>query len=173
MLFCALTGHAAFERRSGEQIVAQFLRIASESAPDLRESGIPDDVCAVVERAMSRDPQDRQSAAALGEELQQIQARRGLPVDEMALRAVARSDQPEARAAPAANVRRPIGNLPLELTSFVGRRTELSEVKAMLSGSRLVTLAGIGGVGKTRLALRAATEAAAEFADGVWLVRVG
>src|SRR6201988_4976393 len=69
-LFCALTGHAAFERRSGEQVVAQFLRIATESAPDLREASIPDDVCAVIERAMSRDPHDRPSAAALGEELQ-------------------------------------------------------------------------------------------------------
>ena len=65
-LFAALTGHAAFERRSGEQMVAQFLRIASESAPDLRESGIPDDVCAVVEKAMARDPHDRPSARRTG-----------------------------------------------------------------------------------------------------------
>ena len=48
-LFCALTGHAAFERRSGEQVVTQFLRIATEAAPDLRGSGIPDDIAAVVE----------------------------------------------------------------------------------------------------------------------------
>jgi non-specific serine/threonine protein kinase len=57
-LFAALTGHAAFERRSGEQTGAQFLRIASELAPDLREAGIPDDISTVVERAMSRDPDD-------------------------------------------------------------------------------------------------------------------
>jgi serine/threonine-protein kinase PknK len=49
-LFCALTGHAAFERHSGEQVVAQFLRISRQQVPDLRESGIPDDVCAAVER---------------------------------------------------------------------------------------------------------------------------
>src|SRR5882762_757924 len=72
-LFAALTGHAAFERRSGEQMVAQFLRIASESAPDLRESGIPDVVSAIVERAMSRDPNDRPTALELGAELQQVQ----------------------------------------------------------------------------------------------------
>ncbi|MFE3060970.1 serine/threonine-protein kinase, partial [Nocardia sp. NPDC059236] len=54
-LFSALTGHAAFERRSGEQVVAQFLRITTEPLPDLREGGIPDDVRAVVEAAMSRD----------------------------------------------------------------------------------------------------------------------
>ena len=40
-LFCALTGHAAFERRTGEQVVAQFLRITSEPLPDLRNAGLP------------------------------------------------------------------------------------------------------------------------------------
>src|SRR5439155_305899 len=78
-LFCALTGHAAFERRSGEQVVTQFLRIATEAAPDLRGSGISDDIAAVVEGAMSRDPHDRPSPLALGEELQQAQARHDFP----------------------------------------------------------------------------------------------
>jgi non-specific serine/threonine protein kinase len=59
------------------------------------------------------------------------------------------------------------GNLPVELTSFVGRRGELAEVKRLLTGSRLVTLTGIGGVGKTRLALRAAAELRRAFRDGV------
>ena len=166
-LFAALTGHAAFERRSGEQIVAQFLRIASESAPDLRESGVPDDAASIVEEAMARDPQVRPSAAALGEELQRLQSRRGLPVDDMAMRTKGQS-----AVARAPGVRRP-GNLPLELTSFIGRQTELATVKHMLSSSRLVTLAGIGGVGKTRLALRVAVEAVMDFVDGVWLVELG
>jgi predicted ATPase len=64
------------------------------------------------------------------------------------------------------------GNLPAELTSFVGRRGELAEVKRLLAGSRLVTLTGIGGVGKTRLALRAAAGLRRAFADGVWLVQL-
>jgi serine/threonine-protein kinase PknK len=76
-LFCALTGHAAYERRSGEQVVAQFLRIATESAPDLRESGIPEDVSSVIEKAMSRDPNDRPTAIELGEELRRVQASHG------------------------------------------------------------------------------------------------
>ena len=45
-LFCAMTGHAAFERRSGEKVVAQFLRITSQPIPDLREQGLPSDVAA-------------------------------------------------------------------------------------------------------------------------------
>ncbi|WP_067862545.1 ATP-binding protein [Nocardia shimofusensis] len=63
-----------------------------------------------------------------------------------------------------------LGVLPLELTSFIDRRTELAEVKNMLASSRLVTLTGIGGVGKTRLALRAASAVRRDFTDGVWLV---
>ena len=58
-LFCALTGHAAFERRSGEKVVAQFLRITSEPIPDLREHELPADMAAIIERAMARDPVER------------------------------------------------------------------------------------------------------------------
>ena len=68
--------------------------------------------------------------------------------------------------------RRGVGNLPAELTSFVGRRDELAEVRRLLSGSRLVTLTGVGGVGKTRLALRAAAGLRRAFGDGVWLVQL-
>ncbi|WP_243981835.1 LuxR C-terminal-related transcriptional regulator [Streptomyces sp. NEAU-YJ-81] len=62
--------------------------------------------------------------------------------------------------------------LPAEVTSFVGRRHEAAEVKEMLSASRLVTLTGVGGVGKTRLALRVADEARRAFPDGVWLAEL-
>ncbi|MGW6374433.1 ATP-binding protein [Rhodococcus sp. NPDC055112] len=65
------------------------------------------------------------------------------------------------------------GNLPLELTSFVGRRHEVAEARRLLGNSRLVTLAGIGGVGKTRLALRVAGDSRRVFADGVWFVALG
>ena len=64
------------------------------------------------------------------------------------------------------------GNLPAELTSFVGRRGELAEVRRLLAGSHLVTLTGVGGVGKTRLALRAAAGLRRSFPGGVWLVRL-
>ena len=61
-------------------------------------------------------------------------------------------------------------NLPVELTSFVGRRREMGEVKRLLTTARLLTLTGSAGAGKTRLALRAAASVARCFADGVWLV---
>src|SRR5215472_16699900 len=63
-------------------------------------------------------------------------------------------------------------NLPAELTSFVGRRGELAEVRRLLAASRLVTLIGVGGVGKTRLALRAAAGLRRAFRDGVCLVQL-
>jgi predicted ATPase/DNA-binding CsgD family transcriptional regulator len=65
-----------------------------------------------------------------------------------------------------------VGNLPVDVTSFVGRRRELAEVRGLLSVSRLVTLTGMGGVGKTRLAMRAAAEMHRAFTDGVWLVEL-
>ncbi len=61
----------------------------------------------------------------------------------------------------------------MELTSFVGRKAELSEVRRALSASRLVTLSGIGGVGKTRLAISAAEAERRAYPDGVWLVELG
>ncbi|RZU49235.1 non-specific serine/threonine protein kinase [Krasilnikovia cinnamomea] len=65
-----------------------------------------------------------------------------------------------------------LGNLPAEVTSFVGRRAEVTLVRRMLSSSRLVTLTGAGGVGKTRLALRVGAEMRRAFPDGVWLVEL-
>ena len=61
-------------------------------------------------------------------------------------------------------------NLPVQLTSFVGRQTETNNLREALAGNRLVTLTGAGGSGKTRLAVHVAAEMAAEFNDGVWYV---
>jgi len=66
----------------------------------------------------------------------------------------------------------PGDNLPLQLTSFVGRGREMMEIETMLSGHRLLTLAGPGGSGKTRLALAVASHVVGRFEDGVWLVEL-
>jgi predicted ATPase len=66
----------------------------------------------------------------------------------------------------------PPHNLPLELTSFVGRDREVAEIKQLLSGRRLLTLCGLGGAGKTRLALAVAQDLVEEFEDGVWWVEL-
>ena len=75
--------------------------------------------------------------------------------------------KPLPRLAPAAaRGQRGGGQLPAETTGFVGRETELAKIAALLGTSRLVTITGIGGVGKTRVALRAARRAAARYPDG-------
>ncbi len=61
-------------------------------------------------------------------------------------------------------------NLPVQLTSFVGRQAELAEVRALLADNRLATLTGAGGAGKTRLAVQIAGQLAGEFAGGIWYV---
>jgi predicted ATPase/class 3 adenylate cyclase/tetratricopeptide (TPR) repeat protein len=61
-------------------------------------------------------------------------------------------------------------NLPFQATSFIGRERELSEVRSLLGASRLVTLVGMGGLGKTRLSLQTAAEQIHHFPDGVWFL---
>jgi predicted ATPase/DNA-binding CsgD family transcriptional regulator len=64
------------------------------------------------------------------------------------------------------------GNLPAEASSFVGRRRELREIRARLTETRLVSLVGPGGVGKTRLAIRIASDLGRGFQGGAWLVEL-
>ncbi|WP_349741338.1 hypothetical protein [Roseateles cavernae] len=61
-------------------------------------------------------------------------------------------------------------NLPEQLNSFIGRERELGEIKQRLQQTRLLTLLGMGGLGKTRLSLQVADELRAEFPDGVWFL---
>jgi predicted ATPase/DNA-binding SARP family transcriptional activator len=93
-----------------------------------------------------------------GPELQELHQR-------ILLQAASLAVAPEAAAAPR-------NNLPAQVTSFVGRDLELREVKKLLRKSRLVTLTGAGGCGKTRLALEAARELVEAFPDGVWLAEL-
>src|ERR1700692_1692436 len=64
------------------------------------------------------------------------------------------------------------GQLPVETTAFIGREAELARLSALLEQARLITVTGPAGVGKSRLALRAAAAAAPGFADGVSLVEL-
>jgi len=108
------------------------------------------------------------------------EARQELPASPVVLRlpdvdGPARSSEAdvEASAAAAAAELGPVDdvthNLPVQLTSFIGRDAEIAQVRALLADNRLVTLTGAGGVGKTRLALQVATGVLAEFPAGAWL----
>ncbi|MEO8346704.1 MAG: tetratricopeptide repeat protein [Betaproteobacteria bacterium] len=63
-------------------------------------------------------------------------------------------------------------NLPQQVTTFIGREREQLEIKAVLAKSRLLTLTGIGGIGKTRLSLQVAADVVNDYPDGVWLVEL-
>ncbi|MDQ5827477.1 MAG: AAA family ATPase, partial [Chloroflexota bacterium] len=88
------------------------------------------------------------------------------PQNPRRLRAV---EPAEAKTAPRTPERTP-HNLPIRLSSFIGREKELAELRRLLESNRLLTLTGAGGCGKTRLALAAADELVETFEDGVWLV---
>jgi len=74
------------------------------------------------------------------------------------------------RVEPSTPTARARTNLPQALQSFVGRERELAEIKQLLPGTRLLTLTGTGGIGKTRLAQQAASEVRDAYRDGVWFV---
>jgi len=67
---------------------------------------------------------------------------------------------------------RPLHNLPSQISSFIGREKEINDISQLLCTHRLVTVTGAGGTGKTRLALQAAEQLLARYADGVWLVEL-
>jgi ATP/maltotriose-dependent transcriptional regulator MalT len=161
-LFCALTGHAAFERRTGERVVAQFLRITSQPIPDLREHGFPVDVAAVIERAMARDPAARPgSAATLGDELREVQRILGTAVDDMARPVelgVERRTSPVAPSAVRPDTATPTPPTPTTKyrppvpTGSLVARNRLLDVLRAGGRRRLVLIHAPSGFGKSTLA---------------------
>jgi serine/threonine protein kinase/N-acetylneuraminic acid mutarotase len=85
-IYALIAGGPPHERKADEDLIAHYLRITSTPVPDLRPHGIPTDVCAAIEKAMSREPSERQqSVAEFGRELQLAQRHNGLTADPMAL----------------------------------------------------------------------------------------
>jgi serine/threonine-protein kinase PknK len=178
-LFCALTGHAAFERHTGEHVVAQFLRITSQPIPDLRTQGLPADLAAIIERAMARDPADRPaSAAEFGDELQAVQRRNGVTVDEMPRPVelgVERRKSPVARSVhrdtggtttpptPATKYRPPV-----PIRSLVAR-SRLTDVLRAAGRRRLILIHAPSGFGKSTLAAQWREELSSGGVAVAWL----
>ncbi|MGZ4585970.1 MAG: Kelch repeat-containing protein [Mycobacterium sp.] len=87
-IYALIAGNAAYERRSGEDLLAHYTRVSSSRIPDLRSDGVPDGVCSAIEKAMAFEPHERPaSAAEFGRELQAEQRRNGLKPDSMAITA--------------------------------------------------------------------------------------
>jgi serine/threonine-protein kinase PknK len=124
-IYALIAGGAAHERKNGEDLVAQYLRISTTRIPDMRPEGIPDAVCAAIEHAMAIDPADRPaSAAEFGRELQSAQRVNGLRPDSMAITTTAPDtgrtvSKPAQPSAPATGVT--VASTPDRTTSTVPR----------------------------------------------------
>ncbi|HUO40333.1 MAG TPA: protein kinase [Mycobacterium sp.] len=177
-LFCALTGHAAFERRTGEHVVAQFVRITSQPSPDLRRRGLPDDVAAVIERAMARDPGQRPTTAAgFGEQLRDIQRHHRVTVDEMATpvalgagrgssATAGSSDQPDTTPAPPTPATR---YRPAAAVRSLVPRDRLMAILRGAGRRRLILIHAPSGYGKSTLAAQWRAELASSGVAVGWL----
>src|SRR5437773_2143885 len=150
VLFEMLAGAPPFTGPD-ESLAYQHLSVAPRAVSELRP-GLPARVSATVAKALAKSPADRYATAARFAE---------------AL-ATALVDAPET--AVTERSRRPPNNLPAERTSFVGRERELAECERLFEEARLLTLTGMGGCGKTRLALKLAEGWLDEHPDGVWFV---
>jgi ATP/maltotriose-dependent transcriptional regulator MalT len=179
-LFCAITGHAAFERRSGEKVVAQFLRITSQPIPDLREDGLPSDVATVIEHAMSRDPTDRPtSASEFGEELRLLQRSHSIVVDEMAqpvklgvesrkTRGIPSPHRPDTGVTPTPPTPATKYRPPVATRSLVARSRLIETIRAA-GRRRLILIHAPSGYGKSTLAAQWRDELTDDGVTVAWL----
>lgn len=182
-LFCALTGHAAFARQSGESVVAQFLRISSQPVPELGRIDIPDALSSAVEQAMARDPADRPtSAAEFGAVLCDIEHQLGFGVDEMALRVDATEDsllggtgQPTPGTGPRMYFHSATAP-PAPATKFQPPRRVRTQVRRhrlidalRVEKRRLIVIHAPVGYGKTTLAAQWGEELARDGVSVAWL----
>lgn len=138
-----------FEGENPGQVILNLISQPITSLRDRRDD-IPDSLETIVVKLLEKEPQNRFASS-----LEVVRALEGL-------------SGPTVSLIPS----RLTGNLPIQVTSFIGREEEIRSVQDLLTSSRLVTLMGPGGCGKTRLALEAAQRTAAQFPQGAWLVEL-
>jgi non-specific serine/threonine protein kinase len=152
VVFEMVSGRRAFERATAADTLVAIL---SEAPPDIRELGfsIPGALAELISRCLEKSPERRiPSAHQVSSHLKAISSGLGAPIS------------------PAPAISLPPTNLPLQLTSFVGRKKQVEQVSSLLSRHRLVTLTGPAGAGKTRLALRVASELLPRYEHGAYFV---
>ena len=150
VLYELATGTLPFAGATAKETMELILNAAPEPVTALN-SDIPRELERVTLKCLQKDANRRYSSA--GELLAELTLLRRAH---------------EGTSVPARDVAR--HNLPAQLTSFVGRQQESAEIRQMLGSTRLLTLTGAGGCGKTRLALHVASGLIDEFRDGVWLI---
>jgi predicted ATPase len=153
VLYEMTAGVRPFSGASPAALMSSILRDSPRPLVEWRPD-LPAALAALVDRCLAKDPGARPASAH--DVLGPLEACRG-----------------EAPSTPSASPPdRTLGNLPAPVDSFVAREEERAEIGALLADAHLVTLVGVGGTGKTRLALETAVPLAAGFADGAWLVEL-
>ena len=153
VLFEMLSGRPPFHGATTMSILAAHM---ATPAPDISNlcPAVPRSVSGEIAKALAKQPGDRHATSVRFAE---------------ALSAAASGGSPTISASTPAPPRTP-NNLPHQRTRFIGREREIRECTALLREARVLTLTGIGGSGKTRLALAIAHAVAGEFPEGIWFV---
>lgn len=149
MLYEFVTGQLPFTADDPVALIGQHLNREPQPPSELVD-GLEPELQNIILKLMAKDPRERYASAALTQD---------------ALRACLVEQQNSAHA-------RVLHNIPLDLTSFIGRESEVEQVRELIRANRLLTLTGVGGTGKTRLALQAARGLLDDFRDGVWVVEL-
>jgi len=163
VLYEAATGRLPFEGPTVLSVIHE-IALVEPPAPSRARPGVSRELDHVIRRALAKDRAQRfGSASELGTALRALTA--------------ASKEGEETAEFPMEASAKPFGtavanNLPVALTSFVGRREEMEEVAALLASTRLVTLAGAGGCGKSRLAVQIARNVLEHYPDGAWIVEL-
>ncbi|HYM81752.1 MAG TPA: protein kinase [Candidatus Limnocylindria bacterium] len=150
VMYECLTGHRAFQGASELELLASMLY--SEPDRALLPERTPAPIRALLDSCLEKDPEQR---------LREIRTARLAIEEALGIRRASALRAGEALPTP--------HNLPRALTSFVGREQELEICGRQLAETRLLTLTGVGGGGKTRLALELAERRLGEFPDGIWV----
>lgn len=157
VLYQAATGRLPFEGPSAFAVIHE-IALVEPPAPSRVRAALPRELDTIVLRAMAKEREHRYARGAeLASALRSMTQEQRVPV-------LAPGGAPEIARVP--------HNLPLSLTSFVGREGEMAEVARLLGTARLVTLLGSGGCGKTRLAIQTARNILERYPDGAWLVEL-
>ena len=152
-LYEMLAGQPPFKATSLQALIARHM---NDPVPPLGSArpGVPEGIVRVIEKALAKSPADRYPSMARFVE---------------ALTLVS-GDLPTPTPAPELEGEAVSNNLPRERTHFIGREKELATCARLLGDTRLLTLTGIGGCGKTRLALKLARSMLTAYPDGIWFV---
>ena len=149
MLYEFVTGQLPFNADDPIAMIGQHLNRDPQPPSELAD-GLAPELQDIILKLVAKDPQERfENAAQVAD----------------ALRAYLSEQQYPSHP-------RVLHNIPLDLTSFIGRESEVGQVREMIRANRLLTLTGVGGTGKTRLALQAARGLLDDFRDGVWVVEL-